>query len=297
MPLSALDQRVGINARSASKRPKIMSARSSAVRRSYPHRAGTSARTSTIEAIEAKRRAARGDRRLASIPATRGMLGQSTHEIRGVDHPIITYNFNAADGASNNMFTLMNGIAEGDGFYQREGNKINLKNIHIRGYIRPRASHPSGTEGEYNSEFGKIRMIIVYDRQPTGALPALQDLLRSHNTHGTPSTSSESEVNLNSRARFAILRDKEWSVPNFKYNTTNQTMTSGHMLGYTGDQESWVVNEFIKLKDLGVVFKGTGEPMTIAHIATGAIYMVLLKSNPDVHMQFKAGWRTRYGDA
>lgn len=274
-----------------------MSARSSAVRRSYPKRAGTSARTNLIEALEAKRAAGRTSRRLNSIPATRGMLGQSTHEVRGVDHPNQAFNFNHADGAVSDQFTLMNGIAEGDGFYQREGNKINLKNIHIRGYLRPRATAVGGEGDEYNSEFGKVRMIIVYDRQPTGAFPLLGDLLRSHNTHGTASTSSESEVNLNSRARFAILRDKEWSVPSFKYNTTTQSMKEGHMLGYTGDQESWVVNEFIKLKDLGVVFKGTSEPMTIAHLATGAVYMVLLKSNPDVHIQFVGGWRVRYGDA
>jgi len=274
-----------------------MAARSN-IKKSYPMRAHTSARTSASEAMDAKRRAARGDRRLSSIPATRGMLGQTTHEIRGVDVPRIVYNFNHADGALSDQFTLMNGIAEGDGFYQREGNKINLKNIHIRGYLRPRETAISGQSGdEYESEFGKIRMIIVYDRQPTGAFPALQDLLRSHNTHGTASTSADSEVNLNSRARFAILRDKEWSVPSFKFNTATKQITSGHQLGYTGEQESWVVNEFIKLKDLQVVYKGTSEPMTIAHLATGAVYMVLLKSTQTMHMQFQGGWRVRYGDS
>lgn len=274
-----------------------MASRSS-IKKGYPRRISTSARTSASEAIDAKRRAARSDRRLSSIPATRGMLGQTLHEIRGMDVPKAVYEFNHADGGTSDQFTLMNGIREGDGFFQREGNKINLKNIHIRGYLHPRSTMPSGQEGaEYNSAFGKIRMIIVYDRQPTGAFPELGDLLRSHNEAGVAATTDCSEINLNSRARFAILRDKEWSIPSFIFNVNNKRITSGHDLGYVGDGESWVVNEFIKLKDLGVVFKGTGTPMTIAHISTGAVYMVLVKSGTDLHMQFNGGWRVRYGDS
>lgn len=221
----------------------------------------------------------------------------NTHEVRGMDVVKGIYNFeNADDGGVNTMFRLMNGIQQGDGFYQRDGNKVAMKSIHLRGYIHPRTDLPSGSTNPYVSHAGKLRMIIVYDRQPTGAFPDLGDLLRTHNTDGNPGTSSEAGINLNSRARFAILRDTEWASPAFKFNVTEGTYTDGHPIGYTGESTGWVINEFIKLKDLGVVFKGTSTTMTIAHLASGAVYMVLLKSGQNVHMQATLGWRVRYSD-
>ncbi len=304
MPLSALDQRVFLRAASASRRPEIIAASSlkgMSSGRVHPKKASTiAARTSYNTATEAKRKADRSRKyasdRLDRIPATAGMTHSGVHEVRGCDFHKATYNFDAAVNSSSAGITLMNGIMMGDAFYQRDGNKIAMRNMHIRGYIHPRPDLPSGATDPYTSAPGKLRMIIVYDRQPTGALPELGDLLRSHNTNGLADTNDCSEINLNSRARFAVLRDREWIAPSFEYNVATKRITSGHQPGYMGEGEPWVINEFIKLKDLGTVYKGSANPMTIAHVSSGAIYMVLIKSGADVHMSAYVGWRIRYDD-
>jgi len=231
---------------------------------------------------------------LNSLPAIRGMSGMGSHEIKGMDVSSEIYQFNTADGASNNMVYLMNGIQVGDSFFRREGNKIQMKNIHIRGYLRPRHNHPGGGSAEdYFSAPGMVRMLVIYDRGPQQALPTLSTILRGHTTGGSTSTDIDSEINLNERARFAILRDKMWSIPSFQFNITNKY---GLAPTSTPEGNDWVVNEFIKLKNLGVVYRGSDSPMTVEHISTGAVYLILIRSGDDLHMQANLGWRIRYED-
>jgi len=263
--------------------------------RSTPKRAVmVSARTNAREMYYAKVKADRNRNRLASLPATRGMSSTSP-EIRGVDVDEALIHF---DEISANNFRLMNAVQAGDDFYKRDGAKITLKNLHIRGYIRPRNSHPSeGGGSTYLSAPGCLRMLVVYDRQPTGALPSTTDLLRSHDQGGAAGTTFSSEINLNERARFTVLRDRMWSVSPFTFNVVDKGFVDGTGAWFTGgDTLGWQINEFIKLKDLQTIYKGTANPLTIAHISTGAIYLLLLKSGSDVHWQANMGWRLRYGD-
>lgn len=296
MPLSVLDKIVAIRATSTQRHKKVRAASSIMASRMTPKRStkdkyNQTARTNQKLMLETRRKSDR----LSRIPATSGMLGKSIVEIRGVDIPKATYNFNTFNDDNSAGWTLMNAIQQGDAFYQRDGNKINMRNIHLRGYLHPRVTSPTG-EDEYVSSPGKIRMIIVYDRQPTGAVPTNGDLLRSHDQSGSASTSDCSEINLNNRDRWAILRDKEWFIPSFTYKTSTREFTGAHALGYVGMEDPYCVNEFIKLKDLGVTYKGNATPMTVAHVSTGAVWMVLLKSGTNVHMAFEGGWRIRYSD-
>jgi len=294
MPLSVLDKIVAIRATSTRKRPEIKAATSFMAARSTPKRSSKdkyneSARTSRRTMYQAASRA----NRLARLPATRGM-SSSAPEIRGVDVDEVNLNF---DTITANNFVLMNAVQAGDDFYKRDGAKITLKNLHVRGYIRPRSTHPGGAGSTYTSAPGCLRMLIVYDRQPTGALPTTPDLLRAHEQNGTAVTSFTSEINLNERSRFTILRDRMWPVQPFTFNVDDKIFVDFTQPGYNGgDTLGWQINEFIKLKDLQTVFKGTDNPLTIQHISTGAIYLLLLKSGSDVHMQANVGWRLRYGD-
>jgi len=296
MPLSVLDKIVAIRATSTRKRPEIKAATSFMAARSTPKRSSKdkyneSARTSRRTMYQAASRA----NRLERLPATRGM-STSAPEIRGMDVEEVNLQF---DQVSANNFVLMNPVQSGGDFYKRDGAKITLKNLHIRGYIRPRATHPSGGGGgsTYISAPGCLRMLVVYDRQPTGALPSTTDLLRSHDQAGVAGTTFISEINLNERARFTILRDRMWAVSPFTFNVDDKNYVDYTGAWYTGgDTLGWQINEFIKLKDLQTIFKGTDNPLTIAHISTGAIYMLLLRSGNDVHLQANIGWRLRYGD-
>jgi len=298
MPLSTLDKVVAIRAKSASSRPEFirasslfMSARQTP-KRSTKDKYNQSGRTNQKLMLETRRKSDR----LARIPATSGMVGQNLHEVKGVDTAKETLNFNHAVGGTNNQLYLMNGIQMGEGFWNREGNKINMKNIHIRGYLHPRVTEVETGENEYVSSPGHLRMVVVYDRGPGGVLPNLDEIFRAHNQAGSASTDDCSEINLNNRARFAILRSKSWFIPSFTYKVSTREYVGAHPLGFVGMEDPYCIDEFIKLKELVTVFKGSANPMTVAHVSSGAVYLILLKSGTGVHMAFEGGWRIRYDD-
>lgn len=270
---------------------KSMSARPTP-KRSSKEKFNQTARTNVKLMLMQRRK---GDR-LSRIPATSGMVGQNLHEVKGVDVPKDTYNFNHAIGGTNNQIYLMNAVQMGDGFWNREGNKINMKNLHIRGYLHPRVTQVTPGENEYLSSPGELRMVVVYDRGPTGVLPNLDEVFRSHDQAGSATTDISSEINMNNRARFAIIRSKSWFIPSFAYNISSKEYVGAHPLGFVGEEDPYTIDEFIKLKELVTVFKGNANPLNITHVATGALYLILIKSGSDVHMAFEGGWRIRYDD-
>lgn len=87
----------------------------------------------------------------------------------------------------------INLVPQGSTFYNRIGSKIVIKSIAI----------DCGVLAHSIAELNIVRYMIVYDRQPNGAYPALADILQD-NAAGLTSTSG---VNMQNRSRFAILRD------------------------------------------------------------------------------------------
>jgi len=131
-----------------------------------------------------------------------------------------------------------------------------------------------------------------YDRQPTGALPAVSDILQSRDQTGAATNNGTSEINLDNRDRFQIVRDMQYYVPAATF--TAGVMTNGPQFPGQDDQQ-WDVNEFIKLKELSTHFKSSTNPTAIADIATGALYAVFVSVGDNI-MQFSGGFRLRYND-
>lgn len=96
---------------------------------------------------------------------------------------------------STGSVTLLNGITQGTDYTNRIGRKITLRSIEIKGqnYVTP------ATGVDQNQ-----RVLIVHDNDPTGALPAITDIL----TGITPVALR----NLNNRTRFNILLDKRFQL-------------------------------------------------------------------------------------
>lgn len=215
--------------------------------------------------------------RATRVPA---YFSSSGREIQAIDIAQADYTFREPTTASN--IVLLNGVQSGDAFYQRNGARITMRNLHIRGTVFNAAT----------STVCGLRLLIVYDRQPTGGLPTIQDILQSRTQAGVASTAAFSEINLDFRERFGILRDMQWYAPSV--TNTAGVLTNGP--SFPGqDNQQWDINEFIRLRELITLFKSTNNPVTIANISTGALYACFV-SSVDSTYQAKLGFRLRYND-
>lgn len=209
-----------------------------------------------------------------------GAWSPTGSEIKAIDIPQGDYSFRVP---TNTNIILLNGIQTGAAFFNRVGSRIEMKNLHIRGALRP-----SATNGENTS----ARMIILYDRQPTGALPVITDILLSRDQAGATTTTGHSEINLDNRDRFVILRDLMWYLPSS--TNTAGVLTNGP--NFPGDDEKFDVNVFIKLKELGTHFKSSTNPTAIGDIATGALYALFISEANDGTWSAKVSFRLRFDD-
>lgn len=147
----------------------------------------------------------------------------------------------------------------------REGIKATYKSIQIRGTVQADTTSvaPVGT------------MILVYDRKPTNALPAITDILVT--------ASSNSFLNNVGASRFQIVRRMDFQ---FLGNTTTPS---------TG-AESYFVDEFVDLKKRQAVFAGaTG---AIGDITEGALYLITVGNVAagTADASANVGCRTRFID-
>lgn len=154
-------------------------------------------------------------------------------------------------------FVLLNGCIQGTDITERVGRKINVKSVFIRGRVEPaQAQIPAAAGGA--ETLGQLwRMIVFVDMQPNGAAPAVTDLLNTAAAH--------SQLNLNNRDRFRILKDKQFACPNsFKAFTA-----AGSAAGNLGGSFGYKV--FRKL-DLETIYNA-GNAGTIADMTSGALYV------------------------
>lgn len=142
---------------------------------------------------------------------------------------------------------LLNGIAQGAGDFNRVGNECYITTL----YCKLSITFPDSTN--------MVRTLIVWDRQPNGAVPATADLL----TYTADPV--RSYLNPDSKARFRVLYDKL------------------HCGGANGPVAVAVNKKFKVCKS--TLFKGTAD--TIASIQTGALYLITMNdsaavANPNV---------------
>lgn len=237
-------------------------------------------RAARTSAVANRRMFEQAYRDLYIAPSVPAVFTASGAEIKAIDIASTNYLFRAPATASN--IILLNGIQTGAAFYNRVGSRVEMRNLHIRGQVTNAATSTSCM----------LRLLIVYDRQPTGALPVISDILQSRDQVGTATTGGISEINLDNRDRFAILRDMQYYAPSC--TNTAGVLTNGPQ--FPGqDNQQWDVNEFIKLKSLGTHYKSSTNPSVIADIATGALYACFV-ATVDATWQAGVGFRLRYDD-
>lgn len=190
------------------------------------------------------------------------LVRRSGQEVNFVDTAEATYEMNTTG-----TIALLATIAQGAAQTQRIGRKIQLKSIQVRG-VAASSTATVQCSGAW---------MIVYDKRPTGSLPAITDILVS--------ISSNSMTNSVNVGRFQIVARKNYSF-------IGNTATAGQQT----DKSHYVVDKFIKINK-PVVFKAAGTG-AIGDIEQGALYIVSVgnvaagTADADAILQF----RTRFYD-
>lgn len=140
--------------------------------------------------------------------------------------------------------TLLNTVSQGAGVTQRVGKKIVMRGLQFRGAMYNNAS------ASQNS----VAFLIVYDKRPTGALPAVTDILVTANA-----TAMNNDTNA---GRFVIVKRVDSVL------TGNSSAAANYM-----DNMYKSADFYLSLKGLPTTYKAAGTG-AIGDIEEGALYLV-----------------------
>jgi len=257
---------------------------------SYQTAVDSRARQAQKEAKAKKRRQMAGMRDLAAIrrsPTIMQNLGifnappfHMKGEVKSLDIGIANYAVNTTA-----VITSLNLIRAGSSFFNRIGRKIEMKSIHLKGYLNPVRT---------NAAADYARVMLVYDAQTNGTAPAIADILQDTDQAGTNATGVFSSANLNNRDRFKILCDYRIVLPSLTV-TAGVVTNPGFIDPVTA---AFDLERFVKLKGLVTQFKADSSPAVIGDIATGGLFLVTFGGTPSGSegFQFTGSFRIRYTD-
>jgi len=164
--------------------------------------------------------------------------------------------------------TLLNTIAQGASVNQRVGKKVLLKGLQCRGNLVANVAAITND----------VAFLIVFDKRPTGALPAVSDILVS---------ASPAAMNNDANSgRFSILKRHDDVL------TGNTTLVT-NLTEATIKAQDW----YLPLKGLQTVYKAAATG-AIGDIEQGALYLVTVgdKAAGTTAATFQAAFRTRFQD-
>ena len=161
---------------------------------------------------------------------------------------------------------LINTIPQGASVNERIGKKAVLTSLNLKGYLFNDAL----------AVYNDIAVLIVYDRRPTGALPAVTDILDT--AHSVSFNKDDNS------SRFRIIRRFE-------------DMLVGGSSGTLTESTYKAFDHYIPLRSLPVVYKSAGTG-AIGDIEQGALYLVTVGNtaagNTDATLY--TGMRLRFKD-
>jgi len=189
---------------------------------------------------------------------------RKTVEKKGCDFPM--GGTGAAVTASTNTNAdcyVVNLVQQGAGSWNRVGRKIQLQSLRLRGSLLF-TYDPAPSTG--NLTGNTLRMVVVWDKQPSGAaIPTYDTVFGVTGQDGSETSTFLNPVKYDNMDRFSVLRDCVIDFDPKLYNAS--ALTQGRVIEYK------TFDEFIPLKGREVVFLGQTVPMTIADISTGGLYV------------------------
>lgn len=207
------------------------------------------------------------------FPRSRG----TRQEIKTVDLAPANY---ACD--TTGTVTALNLMEAGADYNNRVGRRIAMKSLYLRGQF---VAEGSPANQSY------CRIIIVYDAQPNGSLPAWSDVVLSQTqVVGTTSSTVFDQINLNNRDRFKIVADITRVMP----YTNNGGTAIGPDAPHAKEQE---VLEYRKLGGLETIYKNSSSPGVIGDISSGSLIMLTFGNQPSPDgWSFSGSVRVRFQD-
>lgn len=169
----------------------------------------------------------------------------------------------------------------GAGFMNRLGNRTRGVSIQATGFIAPSGLNGAATSQQF------ARIMIIYDRQTNGAVPAIGTILGDTIAAGTTATPTPSSgLNINNRDRFMVLRDRKVLLP--ALGAAGATIDSNVVTCANDlcDKGGLNYQEFVKLKGLETLYNTTAAG-TIADISAGSFIILAFCADPAAN----AAWR------
>lgn len=215
----------------------------------------------------------------SELPGARVAKNIPTGEVRMVD---ITAKQIRALGndptfGDGNGLALLNLALPGSSFYQRDGARITMKSLSVRGLIGLSFTNIAAST---NGSFG--RFLIVYDSQPNGTYPTAADIFQNTSYLGTGSSTGGSFMSAGAKERFVIFRDNNIYLPAVGVNGAPlATPPVGQFFSFNnreekGNQGSFLMNWHIKLDMMETTFKSAAG--NIGDLSTGALYAMFLST-------------------
>jgi len=170
----------------------------------------------------------------------------------------------------------------GTEIYQRNGRRINMMSMHLKGVITQ-----TGTVTTINDY---ARLAVVYDRQTNQTLPTHNDIFEDQNGNTTASTPG-SGVKIANLDRFKILADIKLALP---------AVSATGIDGSTDPTTStFNINRYIPLRGLVTEYAvGSGSTPNIGDVTSGGVYVVGFGSlaTGSEGWKFVGTWRLKFSD-
>lgn len=223
-----------------------------------------SKRTASQAGFSQKYRKGNVKRRRYSTKTTR-KINYPVGEKKGVDislgiSPIL------ATTNTNGSSVVLNLIAPGNGSYNRVGRKIKITSVRLRGIIEVTLI-PDVTTALMNGV--TVRMVVVYDKQPSGVLPTFDQIFGLTDQTGTEATTYLDPIRYDNMDRFQVLRDSLYTANPQAASDDGTTNAKTYDLPF---------DEYIKV-GRSTNYGGQSSPCTIADISSGGLYVYFRTDN------------------
>jgi len=165
---------------------------------------------------------------------------------------------------TNGNITLMNAVTTGAGSWNRVGRKIHMKSIRLQGFIDFIVT-PTFATGVSTGMY--VRMVLVFDKQPSGAaIPTFDAIFGITDQQGTESCPDvQCPPRYDNMDRFRVLMDKLIPMGPFSVPAFGSAPSNISRIPY---------DYFIKLGALETVYSNQTNPCTIADISSGSLLLV-----------------------
>lgn len=212
----------------------------------------------------------------------------SAPEIKGMDTALTIAGPVGTATNTNTDCIVLNLVQQGAGSWNRIGRKIMMKSLRLKGQINVSIAPNAVTLDRFGAT---VRMVVVYDKQPSGnAIPNFDTVFGGTDQSGTESSTILDNLKYDNMSRFRVLRDYVKEVNPSVVPTGGSTNLEVKVVDF---------DEYVKLPMLETVFSGQSNPMTIADISTGAVYVYFRSSiatSTTVQVSALSKARLRYMD-